>query len=169
MSGLRSGLGSRRCGQWKVFIVHVHGDEVGRVWFRRPYIVAMRGGNKDRATGVSSLANEEPLMVVKTRVDVVWEVIRKDCGDGRSGMVWKGKTSLCRGGRGSVLKGARGAKNRDISCGWSRGGHRGSEVFATRGGEEDIVGVNGDVFVERGEKEGVEDFLSYLGGSRRHG
>jgi hypothetical protein len=84
-------------------------------------------------------------------------------------MVWKGKTSLCCGGRGSVLEGALGAENRDVSYDWSRGGHRGSEVFATRGGDKDVVGVNGDIFMEWGEKEGVENFLSYLGGGRRHG
>ena len=32
----------------------------------------MRGRNKDRVTGVSPLANEEPLVIVETRVDVVW-------------------------------------------------------------------------------------------------
>ena len=36
----------------------------------------MRGGDKDRAMGVSSLTNEELLMVMKARVDVVGEVVR---------------------------------------------------------------------------------------------
>ena len=129
----------------------------------------MCGGDKDRAARVSSLTNEEPLVVVKACVDIVWEVIREDGGNGRGGVVWEGKTPLCCGGRRSVLEGAFGTENRDVSCGWSCGGHRGSEVFTTRGGDKDIVGVNGDVFMKWGEKEGVEDFLSYLGGSRRHG
>ena len=37
--------------------------------------MALRGGDKDRATGVSALANEEPLVVVKAGVDIVGEVI----------------------------------------------------------------------------------------------
>ena len=114
------------------------------------------------------MANEEPLVVVKMCVDIVQEVVRKDCGDGRGGMVRKGETPLCRGGCGSVLERALGAENGDISRGWGSGGHRGSVVFATRGGDKDVVGVNSDILVERGEKEGVKDFLSYLGGSERH-
>ena len=42
----------------------------------------MRGGDKNRATRVSSLTDEEPLMVVKARVDIVGEIIREDRGDG---------------------------------------------------------------------------------------
>ena len=61
--------------RWKVFVIHVHGDKVGRVWFRRAYITAMCGGDKDRAARVPSLTNEEPLVVVKACVDIVWEVI----------------------------------------------------------------------------------------------
>ena len=37
--------------------------------------MAVRGGDEDRATGVSSLTPEEPLVIVKARVDVMWEVI----------------------------------------------------------------------------------------------
>ena len=33
------------------------------------------GGDKDRTAGVSSLTNEEPLVIVKACVDVVWEVV----------------------------------------------------------------------------------------------
>ena len=114
------------------------------------------------------MTNEEPLVVVKACVDIMWEVIREDSGNGRRGVVWKGKTALCCGGRGSVLERAFGAENRDVSCGWSCGGHRRSEVFATGRGDEDVVGVNGDILVEWGEEEGVEDFLSDLGRSGRH-
>ena len=46
------------------------------MWFCRVLITTMRGGDKDRAMGVSSLANEEPLMVMKARIDVVGEVVR---------------------------------------------------------------------------------------------
>ena len=65
----------RGCQKWKVFVVHVHGDEIGRVRFRRVYIVAMRKGDKDRAARVSPLTNEEPLVVVKACIDIMWEVV----------------------------------------------------------------------------------------------
>jgi hypothetical protein len=45
------------------------------MWFRRAYITAMRGWNKDRATRVSSVANEEPLVVVEASVDIMGKVI----------------------------------------------------------------------------------------------
>ena len=83
-------------------------------------------------------------------------------------MVRKGGTSLCRGGYGSIREGAFGAKDGDISRGWGVGVHWGSEVLVSRRSNENIIGVDGNVFVERGEKEGVKDFLSYLGGSGRH-
>ena len=75
------------------------------MWFRWSYVAAMCGGDKDRATGVSSLANEEPLVVVKARVDIVWEVIRENGGDGCDGMVWKGEAPLCCGGNWCVREG----------------------------------------------------------------
>ena len=114
------------------------------------------------------MANEEPLVIVETRVDVVWEVIRKNCGDGRDSVVWKGKAPLRRGGRGSVFKRTFRAEDGDVGRDRGGGGHRGLEVFASRGSNEDVVRIDSDVFVERGEEEGVEDFLSYLGGSGRH-
>ena len=43
--------------------------------FSGTYVAAMSGWNEDRATRMSSLANEEPLVVVKAGVDIVWEVI----------------------------------------------------------------------------------------------
>jgi hypothetical protein len=129
----------------------------------------MCGGDKNRAARVPSLTNEEPLVVVKACVDIVWEVIGEDGGNGRRGVVRKGKTSLCCGGRGSVSKRALGAENRDVSCGWSCSGHWGSEVFTSGGSDEDIIGVDGNIFVERGEEESVEDFLGDLGRSGRHG
>ena len=107
-------------------------------------------------------------MVVKACVDIVWEVVRENGSNGRDGVVWKGKASLCRGGRGGVFEGSFSAENRDISRSWSRGGHRGSEVFASRGSDEDVVGVNSDIFVERGKEERIKDLLSDLGRSGRH-
>ena len=128
----------------------------------------MCGGDKDRATGVSSLTNEEPLVVVKSGVDVVWEVVGEDCGDSRRGVIREGKASLCRGRCGGICEGASGAEDRNVSRAWGIGGHRGPEVFVSGRGDEDIVGVYSDVFVERGEEEGVENLLSNLGGSGRH-
>ena len=128
----------------------------------------MCGGDEDCAVGVPSLANEEPLMIVKARIDIMWEVVREDCGNSRGSVVWKGKAPLCRGGCGSIHEGALGAENGDVSGDRGRGVHQGSEVFATGRGNKDVVGVNGDVLVKRGKKGSVENFLSYLGGSGRH-
>ena len=136
--------------------------------FRRTYITAVCGGEKDRAMGVSSLANEEPLVVVKTGVDVVGEVILKDCSDSRNGVVGERETPLCRGGRGGVGEGTSGTEDRDVSRARGIGGHRGSEVFMARGGDKDVVGVDGDVLVKWGEKESVEYFLGYAGRCGRH-
>ena len=168
MCRLRSGLGLRGRWQWEIVVIHVHGDEVGRVWFCRAYIATMRGGDEDRAMGVSSLANEEPLVVVEACVDVVWEVVGENCGDSRGSVVGKGETPLCRGGCRSVHERTLGAQNRDIGCGWGSSVHRGSEVFAMGRGDKDVIGIDGDVFVKRGEEESVEDFLGYLGRSGRH-
>ena len=128
----------------------------------------MRGGNKDCATGVSSLTNEEPLVIMEVRVDVVWEVIREDRGDSRDGVIRKGEAPLHRGGCGSVHERALGAKDGDISRDWGSGAHRGSEVLASRRGDKNIIGIDGNVFMKRGEEESVEDFLGYLRGSGRH-
>ena len=129
----------------------------------------MRGGNKDRATGVSSVTNEKPLVVVKSRVDVVWKVVGKDCGDSRCSVVREGETSLCHGGCGSVRQRTFGAEDGYIGCGWGIGGRWGSEVFVSGGSDKDVVGVDGNVLVEWGDEEGVKDFLGNLGGSGRHG
>ena len=83
-------------------------------------------------------------------------------------MVRKGEAPLCHSGRGSVRERAFSAKNGDVGCNWGSRGHRGSEVLTSRGGDENIIGVDGDILVERGKEESVEDFLSYLGGSGRH-
>jgi hypothetical protein len=139
------------------------------MWFRGAYIAATGGRDKDRATGMSSLANEEPLMVVKAGVDIMGEVIRKDCGDSRDSVVREGKAPLRRGGSRSVHERTFRAEDGDVGRSWSGGSHWGSKVLSTRGSDEDVVRVNGDIFVERGEEEGVEDFLGYTGGCRRHG
>ena len=138
------------------------------MWFRGAYITTMCGGDKDRVTGVSSLTNEEPLVVVKACVDIVWKVIREDGGDSRYSVVGKGETSLCRGGRGSVREGAFGTENRDVSRNRGSGIQWGSDIFTSRRGDEDIVGVDSDIFVEWGKKESVEYFLGYVGRCGRH-
>ena len=128
----------------------------------------MRGGDEDRATRVSSLTNKEPLVVVKAHINIVWEVVREDRGDSHGSMVRKGEAPLRRGGSGSIRERAISAEDGDVSRDWGSGVHRGSEVLASRGGDENVVGVNGNVLMEWGKKESVEDFLSYLGGGRRH-
>ena len=135
--------------------------------FRGAYIAAMRGRDKDRTTGMSSLTNEEPLVVVKARVDVVREVIREDRSDGCSGMVRERETSLRGGGCGSVRQRTSGAEDGYRGCGWGVCG-RGSKVFTAWGGDKDVVGVNSNVLVKWGEEESVEDFLGDLGRSGRH-
>ena len=114
------------------------------------------------------MADEEPLVVVETCVDIVWEVVREDGGDSRGSVIWKGKAALRRGGCRSVHEGLFGAEDGDVGRYWRIGSHRGSEVFASRGGNEDIVGVNGDVLVKWGKEESVEDFMGDLGRSGRH-
>ena len=84
-------------------------------------------------------------------------------------MVRERKTPLRRGESRSVLERTFRAKDGDVGRDWSGGGHRGSEVLSMRGSDEDVVGVDGDIFVERGKEEGVKDFLGYAGGRRRHG
>ena len=99
---------------------------------------------------------------------VTREVVGKDCGDSHSGVVGEGETPLRRGGRGSVCEGTFGAEDRDIGCDRGVGAHWRSEVFLSRRGDENIIGVDSNVLVERGEEEGVEDLLSDLGRSGRH-
>ena len=129
----------------------------------------MRGWDKDRATRVSSLANEEPLVVVEASVNVMGKVVRKDCGDSRDSVIREGEAPLRRGGCGSVFKGTSGIEDRDVGCTRIIRGHRSPEVLATGGSDEDVVGVNGNILVEWGEEESVEDFLGDLGRSERHG
>ena len=129
----------------------------------------MCGWDEDRTTGMSSLANEEPLVVVEARIDVMWEVIREDRGDSCDGVVRKGEAPLRRSRCRSFLKRSFSAEDGDVSCGRSADGHWGSEVFASWGGDKHVVGINGDVFVERGKKESVENFLSNSRRGGRHG
>ena len=83
-------------------------------------------------------------------------------------MVREGEAPLRRGRSRSVHKGVLSTENRDIGYDWGSGCHQGSEALTPRGGDEDVVGIDGDVFVRRGEEKGVEDFLSYLRRSGRH-
>ena len=74
------------------------------------------------------MANEEPLVVVKACVNIVWKVVREDGGDSRYGVVGKGEASLCRGGRGSVCQGTFGTEDGHIGRGWGICGHRVSRL-----------------------------------------
>ena len=129
----------------------------------------VRGGDKDRATRVSSLANEEPLVVVETGVDIMREVVGKDRSDSRDGVIREGKTPLRRGGCGGVCEGTPGTEDRDVSRTRGIGGRRGSGVVAARRGDEDVVGVDSDVLVKWGEEESVEYFLGYARRCGGHG
>ena len=108
-------------------------------------------------------------MVVKASVDIVGEVIRKDGGNSRNGMIREGEASLCRGRCGSVRQRTFGAEDGYIGRDWGIGGHRWSEVFTSGRSDKDIVGVDSNVLVVWGEEEGIKDFLGDLGGSGRHG
>ena len=129
----------------------------------------MRGGDEDCATGVSSLANEEPLVGMKSGIDIVREIIGEDSCDSSDCVVGEREASLCRGGYGFGGKGSSRAKDGDIGCRGSVDSHWRSEIFSSRGGDIDVVGVDSDIVIKRGKKEGVEYFLSYAGGCRRHG
>ena len=66
---------------------------------------------------------------------------------------------MCRGRGGSVVKRSSRTQNRDVSCSGGVGGHRWSEVFLSRGGNIDVIGIHSDIVVEQGEKEGIKNFL----------
>ena len=114
------------------------------------------------------MTNEEPLVVMEACVNIVWEIVRENCGDSRSGVIRKGETPLRRCGCRGVREGSFGAEHRDVGCDWGSGVHRGLEVFASRGSDKNVIGVHGNVLVERGEEESVEDFLGDSRGSGRH-
>ena len=100
---------------------------------------------------MSSLANEEPLVIMKACVNVVWEVIGEDCCYGSSSMVGDGKAPLCHGGDQHVSEQSFGSEDGDVGCDRGVSSHQGSEVFSSRGGDKDIVRVNSDIFMEWGE------------------
>jgi hypothetical protein len=91
------------------------------------------------------------LVVVKASVDIMGEIIRKDCGDSRDSVIREGEAPLRRGGCRSVYERTLGAEDRDIGRDRGSSGYRGSEVFTSGRGHEDVVGVNGDVLVKWGE------------------
>ena len=138
------------------------------MWFGRMHVSAMHGRDEDRAARMSPLTNEEPLIGVEPGIDIVWEVIGKDCCDGSNCMIGERETSLCHSRHWFSGEGLSGTKNGDISRDRGIGRHRGSEVLSSRSGDIDVIRVDGDVIVERGEKEGVKHVLSYTGGSGRH-
>ena len=138
------------------------------MWFYRARVAAMCGGDEDCAAGVSSLTDEEPLVVVKARINIMQEVVREDGGDSCDSVVWEGEASLHCSGGGSVHERATSVEDRDVSHDWGSGIHWGSEVLVLWGGNENVVGVNSNVLVKQGKKKGVEDFLGYPRGSGRH-
>ena len=73
-----------------------------------------------------------------------------------------------RGGCWGVHEKTLGTEDQDVGCNRGIGVHWGSEVFVSRGGDENIIRVDGNVFMKRGEEEGVKDFLGNSGGSGRH-
>ena len=83
-------------------------------------------------------------------------------------MIGEGKAPLCRGRCRGICKRMFGTEDGDISRDWGIGIRRGSEVFASRRGDENVIGVNGNILMKRGKKKGVEDLLSDTGGSGRH-
>ena len=114
------------------------------------------------------MANEEPLVVVEAGVDIVREIVGKDGDDGRDGVIREGEASLRVGGHGSIRQRSSGVKDGYVGCGWGVSSHWGLKVFATWGGDEDVVRVDSDVLVEWSEEESVEDFLGNARGSGRH-
>ena len=143
----------------QVLIIHIDRDEIGGVQFGRLYSASMRGGDKDSAMRMSSLTNEEPLMVVKSGIDIMWEVIREDSHNGGNGMVREREASLCRGRDWRIGKRLSSGEDGDVSRDGRIGRHQGSKVFLSRGGHKDIIRINGDILVEWGKKESVEKFL----------
>ena len=108
---------------------------------------------------MSSLANEEPLGVMKACVDIVGKVIGQNGCNGSDHMIRDGETSLCRSRNRGIGKGVSCTQNRDIGCGGRSHGHRGSEVFSSWGSDKNIIRVDGDILVKRREEESVEKFL----------
>ena len=64
MSGFIVRFVLRQCREREVLVIHVNCGEVNRVRSSGAYIAMMRGKDKDRPMGVSSLSNEEPLVVM---------------------------------------------------------------------------------------------------------
>ena len=67
-------------------------------------ILVMVIGEEDHVMGVSSLANEEPLGVMKGGIYIVWEVIQQYHCDGGDSVIWQWETALGHGGYGCVLQ-----------------------------------------------------------------
>ena len=68
------------CWEGISFVVYVDGDmfmfnHSQEVWFSRVHISSMVVWKKDCVTRMLSLANEEPLGVVKSGIKVMWEII----------------------------------------------------------------------------------------------
>ena len=128
----------------------------------------VRRGDEDRASGVLALANKEPLVGVEPGIDIMWEVIGKDGCDGSDSMVRERETPLCHSRHWFGREGSSCTQNGDVGHSGGVGDHRGSEILSSRSGDIDVIRINGDVVVERGEKEGIKQFLSHARGSGRH-
>ena len=76
------------------------------MWFGRSHIASMRGRDENGAARMSSLSYKEPLAGMESGVDIVREVVRKDCRNGGDSVIRKGETSLRRSGHWFGRKGA---------------------------------------------------------------
>ena len=83
-------------------------------------------------------------------------------------MIRDGKTALGHSGHRSVIQGSSRGENRDVSCHGGVNGHWGSKVFLSGRGDEDVIRVYSDIFMERSEEEGVKEFSSDLRRSGGH-
>ena len=75
----------------------------------------VQGRDKNGASRVSSLTNKEPLVVVESGIDVMWEIIREDCCYGGDGVIGERETSLLCGGNQGIGKRSSCTQDRDIS------------------------------------------------------
>ena len=136
--------------------------------FYGAHIATVRGGDEDCAARVSSLSNEEPLVVMEVCVNVVGKVVREDCRNGGNCMIRERKTPLCCGRYWGIFQRSSRRQNRDVCRYRGISSHQGSIILSAWRGNVDVVRVDGDIVVEWGEEEGVEQFLGNARRSGRH-
>ena len=83
-------------------------------------------------------------------------------------MIGEGKAPLRHSGHGDISQRLSRAQNRDVSGCSGSGSHWGLRVFSSGEGDKNIVGIDSDIFVKRGEEEGIEKFARDLRQSGRH-